>query len=56
MTYIDGAVYQGMWRDGIRWGEGTLQNADGSRYRGEWQYGKKSGTGIFTTADGVTEQ
>ena len=52
MTYEDGSVYQGEWRDGKKRGKGTMTYADGDVYEGKWDEDVFHGTGKMTYADG----
>ena len=40
-TYSDGTNYVGEWKEGLRYGEGTLTSPDGEQYEGEWKEGKE---------------
>jgi len=53
MTYEeDGSTYDGEWKEGQRYGNGTLTYEDGAKYEGEWKDGEMDGTGIFTWSNG----
>ena len=47
-----GNRYEGEFRDGVRWGEGSLVWADGDRYEGGWRNDTMHGQGTLTEADG----
>ena len=51
-TYQTGAVFNGQWKGGLRFGNGTMTWSDGARYEGEWQYNQASGKGKFFHSDG----
>eukprot|EP01034_Spumella_vulgaris_P025747 gene25747-32236_t len=36
MTYVDGSVFTGMWRNDVRNGTGSLTDIDGNILTGEW--------------------
>jgi hypothetical protein len=40
MTYKDGAVYDGEWKDGNYYGKGKMTFKDRDVYDGEWKNGK----------------
>lgn len=42
-TYVDGAVYQGEWREDLREGWGAHTFKGGARYEGEWAADKMHG-------------
>ena len=42
-TYVDGARYEGEWRENKRHGRGILTLANENRYEGEWREGKIHG-------------
>ena len=52
LTYEDGAVYEGKWKDGKKHGEGILTCQSGEKYKGKWKDDKMDGEGILTYADG----
>ncbi len=52
MTYPDGSVYRGEFKDDLPHGEGVLVSSDGSRYEGEFRFGARDGKGTFTQKDG----
>ena len=45
--YTTGAVYEGMWKGGLRHGHGKMKWSDGATYEGEWQYNQAFGEGTF---------
>ena len=50
--YIDGSVYEGMWKNNKKQGKGKFQESDGmSIYNGEWENDMKHGQGIFVQKD-----
>ena len=38
-------MYEGEWREGKRWGNGTWTSKDGCVYRGEWKDNTCEGKG-----------
>ena len=36
MTWSNGFVYKGFWKDDVRHGIGEMIYADGNKYNGEW--------------------
>jgi hypothetical protein len=51
-TYDGLCVYEGEWRDDMRWGTGKERYADGSCYEGEFANDIKSGRGSIRWSDG----
>ncbi|CDW78312.1 UNKNOWN [Stylonychia lemnae] len=47
-----GAIYNGEWKQGFRYGKGLMQWPDGAKYEGEWELGRAYGRGIFTHTKG----
>jgi len=53
MHYLDGAKYEGEWKDGQISGEGKVIYPDDLPvYEGEWKEGKRHGEGKYTFPDG----
>ena len=52
ITYSDGTLYVGEFKDGLPNGQGTFTYASGTQYVGEWMDGKNNGQGTKTFADG----
>ena len=52
MTYANGDVYVGEWKDGSRHGQGTYTWTDGRKYVGESKDNKWNGQGTMTWPDG----
>ena len=48
MTYADGSVYDGQWKEDCRNGRGTLRTIEGSRYIGNWKDDLRDGAGEST--------
>jgi len=55
LTYEDGAIYCGDWKNGKRDGEGVFKFEYGAIYEGEWRDGRMNGVGIFTWGEGPFE-
>lgn len=51
MSYPDGSLYDGQFKNGKRDGYGTLRDAGGSTYKGHFSHGKKHGKGTFAPDD-----
>ena len=45
LTYADGDMYEGEWKDGKMEGHGTYYYADGDQYVGDWRDDKRHGYG-----------
>jgi hypothetical protein len=43
MTYVNGDVYEGEWKDGKQHGKGKMTWVIGRVYEGEWKDGKMAG-------------
>jgi len=43
--HVNGAKYEGMWRDDLQHGKGVETWTDGSKYEGEYAFGRKHGVG-----------
>ena len=52
MTYFDGSVYVGEWKDGMKAGRGSIQFSSGGKYEGEWKNDRQDGKGTFYYAVG----
>lgn len=50
--YEDGAIYEGMWKDGTPDGFGKMVDSIGNTYIGEWRDGQKEGRGSQMNVDG----
>ena len=52
-VYANGAIYEGVWKDGKPEGKGKCVYANGAIYEGDWKDGKPEGKGkyIFTNGD-----
>jgi len=52
-VYVNGATYEGEWKDGKRHGKGIFIPADGGDvYDGQWKNGKREGKGRFKFQNG----
>ncbi|MBT3591034.1 MAG: hypothetical protein HN514_09790 [Candidatus Marinimicrobia bacterium] len=51
----EGQKYTGEWKDGSRYGLGTLTYRSGAKYAGEWKDGNRHGQGIMTYTGGRTD-
>ena len=52
MTYNEGHVYDGEWKENLPHGTGSMSWANGDTYLGGWKKGKRDGSGTYTWADG----
>ena len=50
--YLDGAIYDGFFKESNRNGPGLYTFADGSTYTGNWVNGKKEGFALYGWVDG----
>jgi hypothetical protein len=50
--HVNGAKYEGMWRDDLQHGKGVETWTDGSKYEGEYAFGRKHGVGQYQWNDG----
>ena len=50
--YPNGDYYEGEWKKGAPYGQGTMKYANGIIYEGFWVEGEKSGQGTMKYADG----
>ena len=46
MTYPDGLIYEGMWADGQKNGEGVATYPNGTVYKGSFKDDKRDGQGV----------
>ena len=53
MKYVDGSIYEGMWKENKKHGQGKLQYANGDIYIGQFQNDKCHGTGTIKYKDGT---
>jgi DNA polymerase III epsilon subunit-like protein len=51
-TSIDGEIFDGYYKDGMKDGMGILIFANGNKYEGEFKEGKYNGKGILTYSNG----
>ena len=54
MTCLDGAIYEGEFRNGLLHGKGKMTTSDGRTYEGEFQNNLPHGQGRATLIDGTT--
>ena len=52
LTYLNGTMYLGEYKDGREHGQGTVTWSNGDKYVGEWRNGKNHGKGTYTWLDG----
>lgn len=52
MTYANGDIYEGEWKDSQKNGHGKYIWTDGDVYEGEWKDGMRNGQGKYTYANG----
>ena len=52
MSWSDGSIYVGAFKDGLRHGKGKFSYPDGSMYEGEWKNDEPNGQGTETSHDG----
>ena len=52
MVYTNGEVYEGEWRNGLKWGKGIMMYRSGDLYLGMFKNDKRHGTGVFKLASG----
>ena len=45
MTYANGSVYEGEWKNGKKHGKGVKINEDGTKYDGDYKNDKPHGSG-----------
>jgi hypothetical protein len=50
--HVNGARYEGNWKNDLQDGWGVESWADGSQYEGEYKEGMKHGKGKYTWNDG----
>jgi cell division septation protein DedD len=55
MTFPDGRIYEGQWKDENRNGQGTMSFPDGGRLVGQWKDGRFSGHGTMIYSFGIYE-
>ena len=48
MTYTNGSIYVGQWKDDKRDVQGTMTYATGNKYVGQWKDDMKDGQGTMT--------
>lgn len=50
MRYLNGDIYEGQFKDGLRSGQGVMRTANGMKYEGEWKEDK-----VYHSFGGNTE-
>ena len=53
VTYYNGDVYEGEWKDDKKNGQGIYRFSDGRVYEGEWKDDNRNGLGTMTWPNGV---
>jgi hypothetical protein len=56
MTYVNGNIYQGHWKNDEKSGTGTMTYATGDMYKGNWTNSNKDGRGKMTYSNGNVYQ
>jgi hypothetical protein len=51
IKYDNGDIYEGNWKDGKPWGQGTMKYANRDIYIGNWENGKPWGEGTMNYAN-----
>ena len=51
-TWVDGAKYNGDWRNGMAEGQGTFYHANGDVYTGEFYQDRANGFGVYVHSNG----
>ena len=54
LRYVDGRVYEGLWRDDQKHGMGEQRWTHGHVYSGMWSGDKREGLGTISYPDGST--
>ena len=54
MTWADGTIYVGSWKNDLKHGQGNCAFANGDVYEGDWVEDMKSGQGCFHFSSGNT--
>lgn len=49
MTWPDGAIYEGEWKDNHAHGWGKFLHSNGDSYEGMWRRSKANGKGTYKT-------
>jgi hypothetical protein len=52
MTFGNGNVYKGEWKEGSLHGKGKMTYVNGDTHEGEWSESYKNGKGVFTSING----
>jgi hypothetical protein len=53
VTFSDGAIYEGEWRNGRKEGKGKMIFSKGGVYEGDWRKDQREGKGKRIYADGT---
>jgi hypothetical protein len=52
--YVDGSIYEGWMKNGLRHGQGRLMRSDGSYFAGNWENNQRHGYGYIKNVNGIT--
>ena len=56
MKYPNDEEYDGMWRNGIKEGQGRYLYQNGDVFVGRWKADKREGPGVYTSSNGLSQQ
>ena len=51
VSFENGDIYTGYWRNGLRHGHGKMNYTNGDIYEGDWVDGHRTGQGVYLTAE-----
>jgi len=46
-VWDNGEVYEGMWLDAMKHGQGVWNGMKGESYQGDWRFSKADGYGLY---------
>jgi len=46
-VWDNGEVYEGMWLDAMKHGQGVWNGTKGESYQGDWRFSKADGYGLY---------